>query len=175
MRQQMLWFSLGLQWHHLDHMQTICTCSRQTTTRTPHRSIFTDRMLFLTHNQHRQSTEGTSKYLHIVYALLFPVPMCTYQVECLILITRRMKAVRIGDSGISQTSWDCQRQQNWMILMKTRSQARENCYKQHQHRQPSPEYLLHHQNPSPSPLTPCHHCNSHPQLDRQPLPYQPSV
>ena len=41
----------------LDHMQTICTLL-QTTTPTPHHSIFTGRMLFLTPNQQRQSTEG---------------------------------------------------------------------------------------------------------------------
>jgi len=36
---------VGMQWHQLDHMQTICTCSRQTTTPTPHHLIFTGRML----------------------------------------------------------------------------------------------------------------------------------
>ena len=47
----------GISW-------TICkqsaSCSRQITTPTPHHSIFTGRMLFLTPNQQRQSTEGTS-------------------------------------------------------------------------------------------------------------------
>ena len=55
--------------------------SRQTTTPTPHHSIFTDRMLFLTPNQHCQSTEGllintyaeinsqVSNYLRIYSAL----------------------------------------------------------------------------------------------------------
>ena len=33
--------------------------SRQITTPTPHHSIFTGRLLFLTPNQQRQSTEGT--------------------------------------------------------------------------------------------------------------------
>ena len=36
--------------------------SRQTTTLAPHHSIFTDRMLYLTPNQQRQSTEGRNKY-----------------------------------------------------------------------------------------------------------------
>jgi len=46
----------GISW-------TICKRStprsREMTTPTPHHSIFTDRMLFLTPNQQRQSTEGT--------------------------------------------------------------------------------------------------------------------
>ena len=45
------------QWHQLDHRQIIC--SRQTTMPTPHHSVFTGRMLFLTSNQQRQSTEGS--------------------------------------------------------------------------------------------------------------------
>ena len=49
-----------MKWHQLDHMQTICTCCRQITTPTPHHSIFTGRMLFLTPNQQCRSTEGTS-------------------------------------------------------------------------------------------------------------------
>jgi len=50
----------GWQWHQLDHMQTICSsCSIQMkTTSTPHHSIFTSRMLFLTPSQQRQSNEG---------------------------------------------------------------------------------------------------------------------
>jgi len=47
----------GISW-------TICKQSaprsRQTTTQTPHRSIFTGQVLFLTPNQQHQSTEGTS-------------------------------------------------------------------------------------------------------------------
>jgi len=45
-----------MQWHQLDHMQTICT-SLQTTTPTPHHSIFVGRMLFLMPNQQCQSNE----------------------------------------------------------------------------------------------------------------------
>jgi len=48
---------LWWQWHQLDHMQTICT-SLQTTTPTPHHSIFTGRMLFLMPSQQWQSSEG---------------------------------------------------------------------------------------------------------------------
>jgi len=48
----------GISW-------TICKqsapCSRQITTPTPHHSIFTGRMLFLTPNQQCQSTEGNHK------------------------------------------------------------------------------------------------------------------
>jgi len=38
----------GWQWHQLDHMQQSAPRSRQITTPTPHHSIFTGRMLFLT-------------------------------------------------------------------------------------------------------------------------------
>jgi len=48
----------GMQWHQLDHRQTICT-SLQTDDHTNTSSlIFTGRMLFLTPNQQCQSTEG---------------------------------------------------------------------------------------------------------------------
>jgi len=46
---------LGWQWHQLDYMQTICT-SLQTTTPTPHHSIFTGRMLIPMPNQQCEST-----------------------------------------------------------------------------------------------------------------------
>jgi len=50
-----VWGCSGISW-------TICKQSaphnRQITTLTPHRSIFTGRMLFLTPNQQCQSTEG---------------------------------------------------------------------------------------------------------------------
>jgi len=49
---------LGRQWHQLDHMQTNAPRSRQINTSTPHHSIFTGRMLFLTPNEQCQSTEG---------------------------------------------------------------------------------------------------------------------
>ena len=49
------WDGNGISW-------TICKqsapCSRQITTPTPHRSIFSGRMLFLTSNQQCQNTEG---------------------------------------------------------------------------------------------------------------------
>ena len=52
---------LGWQWHQLDY--NICKQSaprsRQITTTTPHCSIFTGRMLFLTPNQQCQSIEST--------------------------------------------------------------------------------------------------------------------
>jgi len=47
----------GWQWHQLDHMQTICT-SLQTDNHTNTSSLITGWMLFLTPNQHCQSTEG---------------------------------------------------------------------------------------------------------------------
>jgi len=51
------WDGSGISW-------TICKQSaprsRQTTTQTPHRSIFRGQVLFLTPNQQHQSTEGTS-------------------------------------------------------------------------------------------------------------------
>jgi len=43
----------------LDHMQTICTSLQ--TTPTPHHSMFTGQMLFLTPNQQCQSTEGSGE------------------------------------------------------------------------------------------------------------------
>jgi len=46
-----------MQWHQLDHMQTICTWL-QTATPTPHLFIFTGRTLFLTPSQQGQRTEG---------------------------------------------------------------------------------------------------------------------
>jgi len=48
-----------MQWHQLDHMQTICT-SLQTDNHasTSPLSFFTGRMPFLLPNQQRQSTEG---------------------------------------------------------------------------------------------------------------------
>ena len=53
----------GTQWHQLDHMQTTCTLLQTDnhTTPTPHHSIFTGRMLFMTPDQQCQSTEGTRK------------------------------------------------------------------------------------------------------------------
>ena len=49
----------GISW-------TICKqsapCSRQITTPTPHHSIFTGRMLFMTPNKHCQSTEGKGNH-----------------------------------------------------------------------------------------------------------------
>jgi len=53
---------LGWQWHQLDHMQTICTSletDNHTCYSTPHHSICTGRMLFLTPNQECQSSEGS--------------------------------------------------------------------------------------------------------------------
>jgi len=47
----------GMQWHQLDHKHS-APRSRQTTTPTPHHSIFTGRMLFLTTNQQHQINEG---------------------------------------------------------------------------------------------------------------------
>jgi len=58
-----------MQWHQLDNMQS-APCSRQTTTPTPHHSIFTGRMLFLTPDQQRQSTEGTNNTsIQLVYTM----------------------------------------------------------------------------------------------------------
>jgi len=54
------WGCSGISW-------TICKQSaprcRQITTLTPHQSIFTGRILFLTPNQQRQSTEGNDFFL----------------------------------------------------------------------------------------------------------------
>ena len=51
---------MGWQWHHLDHMQIICT-SLQTDNHasTSSLSCFTGRMLFLTPNQQCQSNKNS--------------------------------------------------------------------------------------------------------------------
>ena len=46
---------MGLQWHQLNHMQTICTLLQKITTPA---QIFTGRVLFPTPNQQYQNTEG---------------------------------------------------------------------------------------------------------------------
>ena len=56
-RGKRLWDS-RIQWHHLDHMQTICNSLQKITTTTPNHLIFTGQMLFLTPKQQCQSTEG---------------------------------------------------------------------------------------------------------------------
>jgi len=61
------WDGSGISW-------TICKQSaphsRQITTPTPHHSIFTGRVLFLTPNQQCQSTEGNAIFVHILrYAM----------------------------------------------------------------------------------------------------------
>jgi len=75
-------YSTGVQWLHgtdrwtdgQTDAQTICTQSaprsRQITTPTPHHSMFIGRMLFLTPNQHSQSTEGTDTNREIVQLTL---------------------------------------------------------------------------------------------------------
>ena len=50
----------GLHWHHLDHMQTICTSLQTENHTTPRYSIF-DRPDVLPDAQQCQSTEG--KYI----------------------------------------------------------------------------------------------------------------
>jgi len=49
---------MGWHWHQLDHMQIICNLLQTDNLPAPHHSVFTGRMLFLTPNQQRQSTEG---------------------------------------------------------------------------------------------------------------------
>jgi len=44
-----------MQWHQLDHMQTVCNLLQ---TPSPHHSIFTCQMLFLTSSQQCQNPEG---------------------------------------------------------------------------------------------------------------------
>jgi len=61
-----------MQWHQLDHMQTICT-SLQTDNHayTSSLNFFIGRMLFLAPNQQRQSSEGSEGsgtelyYMHV--------------------------------------------------------------------------------------------------------------
>jgi len=53
MKQEMM----GWHGHQLDHMQIICTCSRQITMPVSHHSVFKGQMPFLSPNQQLQSTE----------------------------------------------------------------------------------------------------------------------
>jgi len=54
---------MGWQWHQLDHMQIIYTSLQTDNHASTSSLIFTERMLFLTPNQQRQSTEGkTGRY-----------------------------------------------------------------------------------------------------------------
>jgi len=51
--------SFGIQWHQLDHVQTICTSlKRDNHTNTSSLNFFTGRMLFLMPNQQCRSIEG---------------------------------------------------------------------------------------------------------------------
>jgi len=67
------WDGSGISW-------TICKQSaprsRQITTPTPHHSMFTGRMPFLTPNQQRQSTEGTVKERERVVNPFDPMTAC---------------------------------------------------------------------------------------------------
>jgi len=49
-----------MQWHQLDHMQTICTTLQTDNHTNPSSLNFTGRILFLTPNQQCQSTEDVS-------------------------------------------------------------------------------------------------------------------
>jgi len=57
MRQEIMGFRDALA-SATPHANQSAPCSRQTTTPTPHQSIFTGWMLFVTPNQQRQSTVG---------------------------------------------------------------------------------------------------------------------
>jgi len=52
-----------LQWHQLGHMQVSTSLQTDNHASTPPVSFFTGRMPFLSHNQQRQSTEGTGYML----------------------------------------------------------------------------------------------------------------
>jgi len=54
------WMTVASAW--TIYKQSAPRC-RQITTPTPHHSIFTGRMLFLTPNQQRQSTEGSGSLI----------------------------------------------------------------------------------------------------------------
>jgi len=57
-----------MQWHQLDHVQTICTSIQtENHTNTSSLSFFTGRMLFLTPNQQCQSTEGSEMTTRCAY------------------------------------------------------------------------------------------------------------
>ena len=69
------WSGSGISW---TIRKQYASCSRQITTTTPHHSIFTGQMLFLTPNQQCQSTEGTKTqlYMYIIAALPYQVSKC---------------------------------------------------------------------------------------------------
>ena len=51
---------MGWQWHHLDHMQIICTSLQSDNHASTSPLVFTGRMPFLLPNQRRESTESIS-------------------------------------------------------------------------------------------------------------------
>ena len=63
-----------MRWHQLDRRcKQSAPRSRQITAPTPHRSVFTGRMLFLTPNQQCQSTEGQHARTH-ASEIFLPLP-----------------------------------------------------------------------------------------------------
>jgi len=85
-----------MQWHQLDHMQKeYAPCSRQMTTPTPHPSIFTGRMLFLTPSQQCQSTKGQVLLQQdVVNAVCWPI----YQQLIIKTITSMCPSTRLIDN-----------------------------------------------------------------------------
>jgi len=62
MKQEMIWW----QWHQLDHMRIIYKFLRTDNHASiPYHSVFTGQMPFLSPNQQRQSTEGSSEHLNV--------------------------------------------------------------------------------------------------------------
>jgi len=59
----------GWQWHHLDHMQFICTLLQQITMPVPHHSIFTDRMPFLRPTNSIKAVNNYKKTIKLVQIL----------------------------------------------------------------------------------------------------------
>jgi len=77
---------MGWQWHQLDHMQIICTLQQTDTSLVT--QFFTHWMLFLTSNQHYESTEGNKMVIYWFVNMSFKPQGCGYySTNCCYLFT----------------------------------------------------------------------------------------
>ena len=72
------------QWHQLDHRQSCkqsAPFSRQINTPTPYHSIFTGRMLFLTHNQQQQTLKALQNSAVVHFPCINDFLKCTSKLK----------------------------------------------------------------------------------------------
>jgi len=94
-----------MQWHQLDHMQTICTSLHKDNDLIT--QFFTGRMLFLTPNQQCQNTE-----VKIVIIIFFPfIPQV---VKIPGLKTRKLKLLLLPSSSSSSSCGD--QAYGWILM-----------------------------------------------------------